>query len=121
MGRASSDIIKSGGFKISAREIEDVLAHHPDVREIAVFGVPDSTWGERIVAAVVATSTAERDLCEALQTLGRAKLADFKQVRDVVVLDALPRNAMGKVQKHVLKQMWCDQRAALQATSGAES
>ena len=120
VGRASTDIIKSGGFKISAREIEEVLAQHSTIREIAVFGGPDETWGEQIVAAVVAATTSEAVLLKELQALGRAKLADFKQVRSVLLVDALPRNAMGKVQKHVLKQMWCDQRAALQRASGAE-
>lgn len=105
VGRASTDIIKSGGFKISAREIEDVLGAHPRVREIAVLGLPDEVWGERIVAAVVAPGADPDDLLAELQTLGREHLAAFKQVRGLVVLDELPRNAMGKVQKHVLKTL----------------
>lgn len=108
VGRASTDIIKSGGFKISAREIEDVLSTHPEVLEIAVLGIPDEVWGERIVAAVVAQAAYDADasaLLSGLQALGREHLADFKQVRGVVVLRELPRNAMGKVQKHVLKTL----------------
>src|SRR5690606_3267317 len=52
VGRKSVDIIKSGGFKISAREIEEVLARHPEIREVAVIGLPDARWGERIIACV---------------------------------------------------------------------
>ncbi len=102
VGRMSVDIIKSGGFKISAREIEEVLASHPAVREVAVVGLPDAKWGERIVAAVV--------LRDALSDLGvlvehaRASLADFKKPRAIHAVARLPRNALGKLQKVELKR-----------------
>lgn len=109
VGRKSVDIIKSGGFKIGAREIEDILVTDSDVEEVAVFGVPDATWGERIVAAVVLRSAVELEreaLLERLQSLSDEHLADYKKPRDVMVLDALPRNALGKVQKTALKQQF---------------
>lgn len=108
VGRKSVDIIKSGGFKISAREIEDVLRRHPMVAEVAVVGVPDRVWGQRIVAAVVLKAgqgTDAADLAEDLNLFAARHLADFKLPRAVHVMAALPRNALGKVQKHVLARL----------------
>ncbi|MFO7561459.1 MAG: AMP-binding protein [Enhygromyxa sp.] len=106
VGRKSVDIIKSGGFKISAREIEEVLARHPDLREVAVIGLPDPTWGERIVACVVPRSAPKQPeaLLAALVELARAKLADYKKPRGLYLCDELPRNALGKLQKHLLRE-----------------
>ncbi len=103
VGRMSVDIIKSGGFKISAREIEEVLLLHPAVAEVAVVGLPDVTWGERIEAVVVL----RRPLPDAASTLvahAAASLADFKKPRAVHVVESLPRNALGKLQKVALKR-----------------
>jgi acyl-CoA synthetase (AMP-forming)/AMP-acid ligase II len=108
VGRKSVDIIKSGGFKISAREIEDVLREHPDVVDAAVVGIPDETWGERIVAAVV-TSGGLCDRPDAEQSLAdhvAGALADYKKPRQVKLVDDLPRNALGKVQKHRLRALF---------------
>lgn len=107
VGRSSVDIIKSGGFKIGAREIEDVLLAHPDVREVAVFGVPDERWGERVVAAIVpepglSTRSPEAWLHE-LQQWASVSLTDYKKPREIHVIDAVPRNALGKPQKALLK------------------
>lgn len=128
VGRASTDIIKSGGFKVSAREIEEVLSHHPDVREIAVVGIDDEVWGERIGAAVVLNGPPDmlngppdRDILAALQAFGRERLADYKQLRDVRVVDELPRNAMGKVQKNVIKSVLFAPTPPLQPNGEAES
>ncbi len=104
-GRKSVDFIKSGGFKISAREIEDVLRRHPRVREVAVVGTPDRTWGERIVAAVVLAEgtgprPSEDDLLAELSAFCAKALAAYKRPREVRILEELPRNALGKVQKH---------------------
>ncbi len=105
-GRKSVDFIKSGGFKISAREVEDVLRRHPRIRDVAVVGAPDRTWGQRIVAAVVLEASDARpspeDLLEELSDFCARSLADYKRPREVRVLDELPRNALGKVQKHRL-------------------
>lgn len=106
VGRKSVDIIKSGGFKISAREIEEVLARHPAVRECAVIGVPDPRWGQSITAAVVpARADDASDPAHLLSALAEhvgEALADYKKPRGLLVLDALPRNALGKLQKHRL-------------------
>jgi len=98
LGRTSVDILKSGGYKLSALEIEEALRDHPAVGEVAVVGVPDETWGDRVVACVV--RRAGHDLtAEALRAFAKEKLASYKCPKDVVFLDELPRNAMGKVQK----------------------
>ena len=98
VGRRSVDIIKSGGFKIAAPEIEEALRQHPAVSDAAVLGVPDHRWGERIAAATVlrADATAEP---EALIAWVGEHLADYKKPRQLVFIDDLPRNALGKVQK----------------------
>jgi malonyl-CoA/methylmalonyl-CoA synthetase len=100
LGRASVDILKTGGEKVSALEIEEVLRELDAIAEVAVVGVPDEAWGERVVAAVVAAPGREADCTpEAVRAFGKSRLAPFKVPKDVVVVSALPRNAMGKVQK----------------------
>lgn len=101
VGRKSVDIIKSGGFKISAREIEEVLLMHPAVAEAAVVGLPDATWGERIEAAVCVREPVEPSV---LVEHAASSLADYKKPRVVHIVDALPRNALGKLQKVALKK-----------------
>ncbi|HEY7371051.1 MAG TPA: acyl-CoA synthetase [Polyangia bacterium] len=102
LGRTSIDIIKSGGYKLSALEIEAALLEHPAVAEVAVLGVPDDTWGERVTAWVVARGAAAPTLAE-LQAFARERLAPYKLPRALVIVAALPRNAMGKVQKQRLR------------------
>jgi len=117
VGRSSVDIIKSGGFKIGAREIEDALLRHPWVQEVAVYGLPDPEWGEQVSAAVVlAPGIDGRDretILRELQTHARRHLADYKKPRSLQVVEELPRNALGKVQKTALKRaaaLRCDER-----------
>jgi fatty acid CoA ligase FadD36 len=98
VGRASVDLIKSGGYRIGAGEVEDALLAHPAVREAAVIGVPDPDLGQRVVAYVVADAVSEPDLIEFVA----ARLARHKRPRRVHLVEALPRNAMGKVQKQHL-------------------
>jgi acyl-CoA synthetase (AMP-forming)/AMP-acid ligase II len=104
LGRTSVDIIKSGGFKIAAREIEEALLEHPWVAEAAVFGVPDEIWGQRIAAAVVVVAGIDpaADLLAVLGPHVAERLADYKRPRVVLALPSLPRNALGKLQKHRL-------------------
>ena len=103
-GRASVDIIKSGGFKISAREIEEVLQEHGEVEEIAIVGLSDPSWGERIAAAVVPAAGVEKSKEEWLEALEDRRLASFKRPRQVEIFkEGLPRNALGKVQKHKIQ------------------
>ncbi len=97
LGRSSVDIIKSGGYKISALEIEEVLRTHPAVAECAVVGVEDVEWGEKVCAAVEPRG-AEPTLAE-LQAWARERLAPYKLPRALRCVAALPRNAMGKVTK----------------------
>jgi malonyl-CoA/methylmalonyl-CoA synthetase len=99
LGRTSVDIIKSAGYKISALEIEAALREHPAVAEVAVIGVPDSTWGEVVTACVVARAPLTLD---ELTAFARERLAPYKVPRALRLLEALPRNAMGKVQKKLL-------------------
>jgi malonyl-CoA/methylmalonyl-CoA synthetase len=98
LGRNSVDIIKTGGYKISALEIEEVLREHPAVRECAVVGLEDPEWGERVCAAVVLRDGAALSL-DALRDWARERLAPYKLPGRLVALAALPRNAMGKVVK----------------------
>jgi malonyl-CoA/methylmalonyl-CoA synthetase len=98
LGRTSIDILKSGGHKISALEIEEVLLDHPAIAECAVVGVPDNEWGQRVAVAVVLRSNAALDL-DTLRTWGRDKLSVYKLPSRLLVLQALPRNAMGKAVK----------------------
>ena len=108
LGRKSVDVIKSGGFKISAREIEDVLRRHPRIRDVAVVGTPDRVWGERIVAAVVLAGSgpalSESELARELSVFCARHLADYKRPREVRIFEELPRNVLGKVQKHRLRE-----------------
>jgi malonyl-CoA/methylmalonyl-CoA synthetase len=102
LGRTSVDIIKSGGFKISALEIEAALREHPAVAEVAVIGAADPTWGERVTACVVPRPGAAPPTLDELQAFARERLAPYKLPRALRVVEALPRNAMGKVQKKLL-------------------
>ncbi len=98
LGRTSVDIIKTGGYKVSALEIEEILREHPAIQECAVVGVADPEWGERVAAAVELHPAASLDL-ETLKRWAKERLAPYKVPRALRVVPALPRNAMGKVTK----------------------
>ena len=103
VGRRATDLIKSGGYKIGAGEIEGALLEHPGVAEVAVTGEPDEDLGERIVAWVVPAEgqrPGERELSDHVARL----LTPHKRPRAVRYLDELPRNAMGKVMKNALRE-----------------
>ena len=104
VGRLSTDIIKSGGYKISALEIESVLLQHPAIRECAVVGLPDEMWGEKIAAAVVWKS--EPQTLEALREWLKDKLAAYKLPVALHSCESLPRNAMGKTVKTEVKRIF---------------
>jgi malonyl-CoA/methylmalonyl-CoA synthetase len=104
LGRTSVDILKSGGYKLSALEIEEVLRDHAAVAEVAVIGLPDATWGERVVACVVARPGRESECSEdTLRGFAKERLAPYKVPRQVIVMAELPRNAVGKVMKPELR------------------
>ena len=98
LGRTNIDILKTGGHKVSALEIEETLREHPAVLECAVVGVPDLEWGERVAAALVLSDGNALDL-ESLRAWAKKRLAAHKVPSRLLILEALPRNAMGKVTK----------------------
>jgi malonyl-CoA/methylmalonyl-CoA synthetase len=102
VGRKTTDLIKSGGYKIGAGEIENVLLDHPAVREAAVTGEPDADLGERVVAWIVAVDPAAPPSAEELTGHVASQLAPHKRPRTVRFLDVLPRNDMGKIMKRAL-------------------
>ncbi|WP_159327398.1 acyl-CoA synthetase [Streptomyces tendae] len=102
VGRKATDLIKSGGYKIGAGEIENALLEHPGVREAAVTGEPDPDLGERIVAWIVPADPAAPPALGTLADHVAARLAPHKRPRVVRHLDALPRNDMGKIMKRAL-------------------
>ena len=104
MGRNSVDIIKSGGYKISALEIEEVLRTHASIDDCAVVGIVDDEWGELIVAALV-IKDANINL-EELNKWLREKMASYKTPRKYLLVNELPRNAMGKVTKNDVKKLF---------------
>lgn len=103
LGRMSVDIIKTGGEKVSALEVEETLRAHPDILDCAVVGVPDPDWGERVAAAVVVRPDVSLTL-EALRTWARPKLAVWKIPTRLLVVADLPRNEMGKISKRGLSE-----------------
>jgi 3-oxocholest-4-en-26-oate---CoA ligase len=105
LGRGSG-VINTGGEKVHPQEVEDVLIAHPDVTDVAVVGVPDETWGERVVA-VVATGNGSLTAAE-LQDLVRCSLAGYKVPRAVVLLDRLPRTPSGKLEVAAVRRIAAD-------------
>lgn len=104
LGRDSIDIIKSGGYKISAIEIEEILRTHSDIADCSVIGVPNEEWGE-IVAAVVIVDNPAFDVGK-LNSWMRERMPAYKVPRHYKIVDKLPRNAMGKVTKNELKKIF---------------
>ncbi len=105
LGRISVDIIKTGGYKVSALEIEEALRQHPDIQECAVVGVADQEWGERVCAALVLQ--ADRDLTlEAFRSWAKEYLAVYKVPTRILTIGELPRNAMGKVTKPAVAKLF---------------
>ena len=102
VGRRATDLIKSGGYKIGAGEIEAALREHPAVSDAAVTGEPDEDLGERVVAWIVLEPGAGAD-ADALTEHVSAELAPHKRPRRVHFVDELPRNELGKVQKKRLR------------------
>ncbi|KAJ6309006.1 hypothetical protein OIU76_018574 [Salix suchowensis] len=115
LGRTSADIMKVGGYKLSALEIESALLEHPVVAECCVLGLPDKTYGEAVCAIIVPVEAAKRkqessaisleELCE----WAKDKLAPYKLPTRLFLWESLPRNAMGKVNKKELKKVLADE------------
>jgi malonyl-CoA/methylmalonyl-CoA synthetase len=103
LGRTSVDILKSGGYRLSALEIEEVLREHGAIAEVAVVGVPDETWGDRVVACLVAREGRGNECVEdRVRAFAKERLAPYKVPRQVVIMADLPRNALGQVVKSEL-------------------
>jgi malonyl-CoA/methylmalonyl-CoA synthetase len=102
-GRNSVDIIKSGGYKLSALEIEEVLRTYTGIADVAVVGIPDEEWGEKVVAAMTVSQAID---LEQLNAWIRGQMAAYKTPKKYLVVDELPRNAMGKVVKNEVKQFF---------------
>jgi malonyl-CoA/methylmalonyl-CoA synthetase len=105
LGRSSVDIIKTGGEKVSALEIEETLLTHPDIIECAVVGVPNPVWGEKVSVAVVLDAGKKMDI-ETLRAWAKERLAPYKVPKDLAVLEKLPRNAMGKLIKPAVRKIF---------------
>jgi malonyl-CoA/methylmalonyl-CoA synthetase len=103
MGRSSIDIIKSGGYKLSALEIEEVMRSHDAVKDCAVVGLPDDEWGEIVAAAIIADNQEVNK--EELKQWLSDRLPGYKVPRVYEVMEDFPRNAMGKVVKNELKKL----------------
>jgi malonyl-CoA/methylmalonyl-CoA synthetase len=97
LGRTSVDILKSGGYKLSALEIEEVLREHPAIAEVAVVGMPDETWGERVVACIIPKGAAPS--AEDVRAFAKERMASYKVPKDVIVMEDFPRSSVGKVIK----------------------
>uniref|UniRef100_A0A182WD24 AMP-dependent synthetase/ligase domain-containing protein n=1 Tax=Anopheles minimus TaxID=112268 RepID=A0A182WD24_9DIPT len=116
LGRTSVDIIKSGGFKLSALEIETALHEHPDTIDVAVLGLPDETWGQRVVAVISlreqAAATPEAFSIPKLLVWLEQKLPKQAIPKEVRIVEEVPRNAMGKINKReLIERLYGDNKA----------
>lgn len=101
------NMIISGGENIYPKEVEDLLFRHPAVADAAVFGLPDSLWGHRVCAAIVAKKGAQLTEGDVIDFC-KGKLAGYKKPRSVFFVESLPRNAVGKVLRSELKELFCN-------------
>lgn len=115
LGRRSVDIIKTGGYKVSALEVEESLQAYPGVAECAVVGVPDEEWGERVAVAVVAAGQAAISVDE-LRAWAKERLAAYKVPTRLMVVEELPRNPLGKVIKPELRRWFLEPAAENQGS-----
>jgi malonyl-CoA/methylmalonyl-CoA synthetase len=93
------ELIISGGYNVYPREVEEALEHHPGVAEAAVVGLPSAEWGERVAAFIVPVRPEDPPSVDELTALAERRLAAYKKPRAYHFLDALPRNALGKVER----------------------
>lgn len=106
MGRTSVDIIKSGGYKISALDVERHLLAHPDITDVAVIGAPDATWGQK-VTAVVQMRKGKTMILSDLKAWAREHMASYSIPTGLILVEDMPRNQMGKVnKKDLLRQFF---------------
>ena len=106
------DVIVSGGENVSSIEVEDVLASHPHVREVAVVGTPDERWGEAVTALIVTDGTPVT--ADEIIAHCRQSLAGYKCPKRVEFRESLPRTSTGKLQKFLLRQdFWAGEERSI--------
>ena len=110
LGRNSVDIIKSGGYKISALEIEEVLRQYPNIKDCGVVGIPDDEWGEVVAAALILSDPKQTVDVKKLRIWLKTKLPSYQVPKLYLIQDDLPRNVMGKVTKKELVQIFQKQK-----------
>jgi len=109
LGRNSIDIIKSGGYKISALEIENTLREHPDIKDCAIVGINDNYWGEKIVCAIIPKEKTIPNAIEIKEWL-KTQLASYKMPKEIRFVNEFPRNSMGKISKSSIKILFEDNK-----------
>jgi fatty-acyl-CoA synthase len=109
----TSDMIVSGGYNVYPREVEDVLAAHPSVREVVVVGLPHEIWGEAVTAFVVVRDCSSVTSAELVE-FARASLAGYKSPKEVRFIDAIPRSAVGKLLRRAIRDpFWAGRERAV--------
>ncbi|XP_045455867.1 malonate--CoA ligase ACSF3, mitochondrial [Melitaea cinxia] len=108
LGRTSVDIIKTGGYKVSALQVESALLEHSSIQDAAVLGIEDDSYGEIVATVVVLKKDAKLTLKELKDEAGK-KLAPYQLPKTMLIVDEMPRNAMGKLDKKVIRQKFGDQ------------
>ena len=101
-----ADMIISGGVNIYPAEIENVLIAHPRVLDVAVFGIPDSDWGEAVHAVIEPKGAQEPGLDDTILGWARERLAKYKCPRSITFVEQMPREANGKLKKRILRDPW---------------
>lgn len=107
LGRQSVDIIKSGGYKISALSVETQILEHPAIADCAVVGLKDDEWGQKIVALVVLKPKTETFNIEEFNNWAKSRMAGYCIPKEIKIITSIPKNAMGKVNKKELVQSLC--------------
>ncbi|TKB25599.1 AMP-dependent synthetase [Desulfopila sp. IMCC35006] len=100
------DLIISGGVNVYPKDIEEVVVQHPDVRDVAVIGVPDEKWGEVPIAAVVLVPEAKVTPAQLIEWTNSKVDAKFQRIRDVVIMEAFPTNVAGKMLKRTMREQY---------------
>ncbi|ETL40978.1 hypothetical protein L916_07963 [Phytophthora nicotianae] len=113
-GRASADILKTAGYKVSALDVERVLLTHTQVLECAVFGLPDETWGQIVAAVIRSNVKADKIVPETfsppLVEFAKEHLASYRVPRKYFFVEEIPKNAMGKVNKKALGKIYSEEK-----------
>ena len=121
LGRRSVDIVKTGGYKVSALEVEELYRTHAAIRDLAVVGVPHAEWGEQLRAAWIPAGEDNALSAGELRAWGKERLAPYKVPHEFAAVPELPRNAMGKVQKAAVSRMFMERDSGSPAAPPASA